>query len=162
MKKRGQMEISFGVIFSIIMIIAILATSFYVIKYFTSLSRCSSTGLFYDSLRDEVDTMWKASGGRQLFSYIAPGSVDYACFGNMTTQAKTTDRERFDEIYRTNRLSDYNLFFYPLTKGCKALNSQHVEHVNIPEFFCVKPVEGEISVILEKDTFDSSVTISQR
>mgnify|MGYP001609437529 CR=1 FL=1 len=37
--KRGQIELSFGMIFSIIIIIALVATAFYAISYFFKLGK---------------------------------------------------------------------------------------------------------------------------
>src|SRR3989344_8357256 len=82
-EKRGQMDISFGMIFSIILIIAVLAIAFYVIRYFSALSSCTSVGLFYTALTKEVDQSWATTTSKSIFSGNVPGSVDYVCFGNL-------------------------------------------------------------------------------
>jgi hypothetical protein len=161
-EKRGQLEMSFGMIFSIIIIIAILAVSFYVIQYFTKLSTCTSTGLFYDALQKEVDTAWSASSSKQLFSANVPGSADYTCIGNMSMQPRTEDKARFDEIYKMSRLSDANVFFYPQNKGCKTLNSHRIIHMKTNEFFCIKNEGNTVELLIQKDAFDTSVTVSQK
>ena len=54
MKKRGQLQISFGMIFSIILIIAFVALAVYVIMIFLDTGKCANTGLFKNDLQQEI------------------------------------------------------------------------------------------------------------
>ena len=51
MIKRGQLQISFGMIFSIIIIIAFVAVFIYAITIFMGWKRCAETGLFKEDLQ---------------------------------------------------------------------------------------------------------------
>lgn len=161
-EKRGQLDISFGMIFSIIIIIAIIAVSFYVIQYFTKLSTCTSTGLFYEALEKEVNAAREATTSRQLFSADLPKSVDYLCIGNMTLLSKTEDKTRFDALYKIYRLSNNNVFVYPQNKGCQTLNSKTIDYIETSDFFCVKSNKGRVSLLIQKDAFDRNVRISSQ
>ena len=61
MNKRGQIDISFGMIFSIILIIAVVGVAFYVINNFIELKKCTEIGLFYDDLKKYIDEAWQST-----------------------------------------------------------------------------------------------------
>jgi len=162
-EKRGQMDISFGMIFSIILIIAVLAIAFYVIRYFTSLSSCASVGLFYTALTKEVDQSWAATTSKSLFSGNVPGSVEYVCFGNLTQQYVQTDRTFRQEILDHYKFTTHdNVFIYPPGTGsCTPdLGNTFVQHAKVDNFFCAKVVSGKVKVTITKNSFDALSTIS--
>ena len=68
MDKKGQIDISFGMIFSIIIIIATVAIGFYVITYFLNLSSCTKVGLFWNSLNEEVDKAWNSDIAQTVYT----------------------------------------------------------------------------------------------
>jgi hypothetical protein len=159
--EKGQLEISFGMIFSILLIIAVLAVSFYAIQYFVNLSTCSSLGLFHDALQKDVDTAWQGSSSRTLFEGDVPGSVDYICFGNMSITPASADRERFEELRKTYRLSTSNVFIYPQKENCgSGIVDRQIKHAAMREFFCIKTREGTIKAALNKNNLETSVTVS--
>jgi hypothetical protein len=158
--KRGQLEISFGMIFSIIIIIAVIATSFYVIQYFTNLTKCSTIGLFYEGIQKETNTAWQGTTSKSLFVGNVPSQISYVCFGNMSLSPRSQDVERYNELKKTYRLSNSNSFMYPTQKGCSSLGDHNINHANIPEFFCIKQIGGKVKVSLEKGAFDNSVKFS--
>lgn len=82
MEKRAQMKISFGMIFSIILIIAFLAFAFYAIKNFLLLSDAAKIGQFRDKFQKDVNDLWKSAEGSQEVSYSLPRKIDQACFRN--------------------------------------------------------------------------------
>lgn len=158
--KRGQLEISFGMIFSIIIIIGVLATSFYVIQYFMKISKCSTVGLFYEGLQDETNKAWQGTTSKTLFTGTVPSSATYVCFGNMTVGSEQIDQGRHDELYRLYRVSQSNSFMYPAQKSCPSVGDHKINHANVQKFFCVKNNQGQVKISLEKDAFDNSVTFS--
>jgi hypothetical protein len=157
--KRGQLEISFGMIFSIIIIIAVIATSFYVIQYFTKLSKCTTIGLFYEGIQSEVNEAWQGTTSKTLFSGNVPSSTDYVCFGNMSLSAGAADSGRKSDLMRLYRVSQSNVFMYPAQKTCPGIGDHRIDHANMQGFFCIKEQDGKIRVSLEKGAFDSSVTV---
>ncbi len=160
---RGQLEISFGMIFSIILIIAVVAVAFYVIQYFMKLSTCSGIGLFYEGLQEETDTAWAGSSSRTLFHGQVPSSVDYICFGNMSLNPANADRERFEELKRAYRLRDSNVFVYPQKKNCGELSARTLQHARMSEFFCVRADSKNIvEISLTKETFDNLVSVGKK
>lgn len=152
---------SFGMIFSIILIIAIIAVAFYAITYFLDLSECAEIGLTYQDLKSEVDKAWNSEVYGDVFSGGLPKGIDEVCFGKLDLTFFGF-KEEYDSIARVFRHSEDNLFLYPPSGGCgKESASFNLEHAETSEFFCVPVVEREFSVRLEKGSFDSLVKLSE-
>ena len=159
----GQMEISFGMIFSIILIIAVLGIAFYVIRYFSSLTDCASVGLFYTSLGKNVDQSWAATTSRSLFEGNVPSSVTYVCFGNLTQQPlNANDDNLIKNIEDHYKFSTHdNVFLYPPGTGsCTPdLGTTFIQHVKVDNFFCSQVSSGKVSITILKNSFDALSTI---
>ena len=56
--RSGQLEISFGMIFSIILIIIFIAAGFYAITKLLALQRTIQIESFLKDFQDDVDKMW--------------------------------------------------------------------------------------------------------
>ena len=159
MKKSGQLQISFGMIFSIIIVIALVATSFYVITYFLNVSKCTQIGLFYQDFDDKVTKAWAADNVQTTFSASLPGGIESVCLGNLnqTFDDYETERGSFDQYYRH---SNNNLFLYPTGKACgKEGGSFNLKRARTDGFFCVPVTRGEVSVGLVKSSFDALVRL---
>lgn len=162
MNKEGQFEISFGMIFSIIIIIATVAVAGYVIKYFYDVGQCGGVGTFYQDFQGEITKAWESTISQGVFEHAIPGT-DFVCFANpkYPYYGKT-----FSVQY--NSLKDYinsygvdenrNIFLYP-SSGCKGLEYNTIEHVNITSFFCAPVKDGKVSITLGKNIGDSLVKI---
>lgn len=161
MTKRGQIRLSFGVIFSIIIIIAIVGVSFYAISFFLSLSKCNDIGFFYRNLETEIDKAWKSNSYRDTYMGKVPSEVESVCFGDLRSTAARDYPEEY-ELLRRYRVSDFNVFMYPYQEACSGgnLGVYELEHIDIEEFFCVETQEGSISVRLEKESSDALVNVN--
>lgn len=158
--KKGQIQISFGMIFSIIIIIATVAVAFYVINYFLKLNDCSKAGLFYDSLKSEVEKAYNGDITQKIFSKAVPSGVKSVCFGNLTQDYTKTDSEQYDYIVQYGIKN--NVLLYPPGKACNnELASFNLVHATTSGFFCVPVKSGAISVKLTKSTFDILVKLSK-
>jgi len=166
--KRGQFEISFSMIFSIIVIIAIVATSFYVIRYFLNLNKCNEVAFFFNDFQNKVNDAWRSGDTQSTFESNLPGSVRAVCFGNYSLVApmgNTADAQRYNELrdyVRTKR--DKNLFIYPSSGSCDASISYYNLQHSIPaagQFFCVDTVNGKLDVKLSKTSSDPLVKLSK-
>jgi hypothetical protein len=159
MKKRGQIEIGFGMIFSIILIIALIAVAFYAIKYFLDLKDCTNAGLFYQSLENKVDGAWNAVSVQDTFSGSVPGGVTKVCFGTTGLMPSAGSEAELDKFERYSDEGD-NVMFSPPQKVCSGLETHKIEHVKMNNFFCVNAVDGKVQVKLSKTPSDSAVTLS--
>jgi hypothetical protein len=160
MNKKGQFEISFGFIFAIIVIAAIIAVAVYVIIHFLSLQKCSQTGLYYSDLQAEIDKAWGGSISSNQFSGTLPSNLDSICFGYLNSTAVKGSSTAQIELRKFQNLGK-NAFLYPNTKACSAsLSMYKFEHVRIDKFFCVPVSSGKATVKVLKNETDSLVTLA--
>ena len=78
--EKGQLHLSFGMIFSIILIIVFIFFAFYAIKIFLNVGEKTEIASFVKDLQTDVNKIWKASQGSQQVSYGLPSSVEKVCF----------------------------------------------------------------------------------
>ena len=157
--KKGQLQISFSMLFSIIVIIAILGVSFYVITFFLNLDTCGDVGFFYRDLDLEIEKAWKSQIYSGKFEGDVPSSVDRVCFGDLNSVGSDFSEER--EFLSKYRRAEKNVFLYPDAKGCDiGMSTYNVEHAEIDGFWCVDAVKGKVTVKLEKDGGDALVKLS--
>jgi hypothetical protein len=160
-KKKVQLQLSFGMIFSIFLIIAIIGIAIYVIIYFLNLGKCSEIGLMYQDLEKRVDKAWISEISREVFTGSVPSGVEGVCFGNLTQSFLGFEKEHND-IERGFRHSEDNLFLYPSGKACGKEGASHkLEHAETARFFCVNVVNGKFSVRIEKNNFDSFAKLEE-
>jgi len=166
--KKGQLEISFSMIFSIIVIIAIVATSFYVIRFFLNLNKCNEVGFFFNDFQKKVDSAWASGDTQSTFESDLPGSIRAVCFGNYSLVAptgNTADMQKYNEMkdYIKSR-RDKNLFIYPISGSCDSNLAYYDLKHSIPaggQFFCINTQDGKLSVKLSKTSSDSLVKLSK-
>jgi hypothetical protein len=161
MNKRGQIQISFGMIFSIIVIIATVAIGFYVITYFLNLSSCTKVGLFWNSLNDEVDKAWNSDKTQTIFNGNVPSGVQYVCFGNLSLAPENniTTRNIFSEL-KVYEGSGKNSFMYPPKKACD-IAFYNLKHARFDNFFCVQAKSGVVNIKISKTSTDALVMLSK-
>jgi len=147
-KGQGVFGISFGVIFSIIVIIFTVSISFYAITYFLNLSRCGEIGFFYEDLQDEIDRAWTSGVYTQQFEGKLPtgrSGIKQVCFGELENEPTS---EEFKILYEKFKDMDppegRNIFLDPPENACGGdLASNKLKHVEIidtvsggPDFYC--------------------------
>lgn len=145
--KKGQMQLSFGMMFSILIIIVTLAVAFYVIREFVQTSSCSSIELYYDDLTREIDNVWRSSGAQLSFSHALPSSVDAVCFGNPAglEQKNVAEKSALARFAGQEK----NAFIVPVQCGIQA-STRTLQHVKIEKAFCVKVVDEKVAFRLQK------------
>lgn len=155
MNCRGQMQLSFGMIFSIIMIIAGVAVAFYVITFFLDVSKCAQAGIFYQDLDNRVDKVWVSEKSSTVFESTIPPGITSVCFGNLTQFINPGSEERRENIERVYRHSKNNVFLYPTRDACgKEGGAFELKHGEAEKFFCAEVNDGKVQVKIKKDSFD--------
>lgn len=160
MNKRGQIQISFGMIFSIIIIIATVAVAFYAITYFLDLSKCQQNGLFWTSLQNEIDKAWNSDLTQEIYKADLTSGITRVCFGNFTQTSEIGSRAIFEELKRYER-TGRNAYLYPIGKACENLGYYNLKHISTDQFFCVDVKSGKMEVKLSKASTDASVKLSK-
>lgn len=162
---KGQMKMSFGMIFSMIMIIIFIGFSFYAITKFLDLQNSAQIGKFVNELESDVDSAWKGSQSSQKHEYSVPRKVEYVCFINYDSR----ERGRYNDFYiELNRFynGNENLFFYPPGSG-QGIDSREIRNLDIRKItetenpFCIEKTDGRISLTIKKDFGEALVTITR-
>ena len=162
MGKRGQIQISFGMIFSIILTIFIIATAIYAITFFLNLSKCSQIGLFFNDLEKRVDKAWTSEISQEVFSGSLPGGIVAICFGNLN-QSFIGHQIEHEDISDGLPFNTDNSFIYPVGEACgREGASFNLVHAKSDNFFCSPVVGGEVEVRLVKGQFDSLVRLESK
>lgn len=163
-KSQQSIGMSFGVIFSIILIIFFLLISFIAIRAFLGTKDCTQVGIFLSDFESEVTNTWNSQGVATDFKRTLPTEVEYVCFIDFSKNPKG----EFKDIY--NRLSYYegsgaNLFFYPKDSACNTAYKiiKHLDMETITKSInpnCVPVEKGVIRMNLEKGFNDRLVKVS--
>jgi len=141
--RRGQIHLSFGMIFSIILIIIFIAFAFYAIQKFLGLQDSIKINTFYDTLQNDVNTVWNSAQAIQTKSYTLPGSVSEICFTNTGSE---------------------NMILYG--SGNRPESSHNIDNINITATTaqgdsCFNAAGGKLSLVLQKNFGNTLVTITK-
>jgi hypothetical protein len=160
--KKGQDAIgmSFGWLFSLILIIVFIFVAIYGINYFLNMGKCTKVGLFYDSLQQKIDDAYQSSSSDFELSVNLPG-VTQICFANLTQKITGSDA-----IYKQIELYsfyDANTFIIPSANACdmpyKTLKHLDVNRtISAKNPFCVDVTEGG-TIRIVKGYYDKGVIV---
>lgn len=159
------MKLSFGMIFSIVLIIVFLGFAFYAIKMFLNLGESTKIGRMTNSLQEDVDKIWEGSQGSQEVEYYLPTKVAAVCFVDYSSPAIGKN----SNLYQTLKQVYYeyeNMIFYPIgsAEGLDALEIKHldIENITLTENpFCIENSDGKIKMIIKKNFSEALVKIER-
>ena len=140
--KRGQLKISFGMIFSIVLIIVFLAFAFYAVKKLIEFQDNIKVNQFGDDLQKDIDNLWRSSQGDYDREYRVPNKVVSVCI--------------VDDDYE-------NLIF----TAEEYIQGKNIKNVDIEktlenkDSLCFNNVNGKVIINFKKDYGDALVTLSQ-
>ena len=163
-RSKAQVKLSFGMIFSIILMIVFIAFAFFAIQKFLGLKDTISVGKFVDDFQSDVNKLWKSSQGSQELEYSLPKKIEYVCFANLLKpeQGAYEDEDFYEEFRKY--FTDENLFFYPVDST--ELNGLEIKHIDIEKItenenpFCIENIKGKIKIVLKKDFGDALVSVT--
>ncbi len=143
--KRADLNISFGMIFSIILIIAFVAVGFYAIRGFLKTKDCAELGQFKQDLQDEINRAWSSDESSFIFKRTIPAE---ACIINISLNQAGANKEQYESFRKLGYQG--NLFFYPLSK-CKG-SVFNLNHINLEKItskenpYCI-PKKVELKIV---------------
>lgn len=140
--RKGQMNISFGMIFSIILIIIFLAFGVYAITKFLDLQKSIQIEKFLSDLQEDIDKMWKSPQGSQPITYTLPTNIVSVCF-------KTDEFQNLE--FNSERL-------------IRGKNIKNIDLANITSQenpYCIPNIKGKVSIVLKKDYGETLVRITR-
>jgi|SRR3989344_4556923 len=163
--KKGSIEISFGMIFSIIIIIALIGVAVYAITAFLKFSSVAQMGLFYEEFQNNVDDVWSSATTNRIFYFSMPSSINFVCFGSI---ANNIDAGRYNSQLKALRdvssgfqQQNTNTFLYPPEKA-KDLAFKKIDKIDtssLGEFDCFEVKSGKVGIRLSKGEFESLVKV---
>jgi len=162
--KKGQTELSFGMIFSIILIVVFLGFAFYAIKIFLNFQDNAKAGRLFDSLQSDIDRVWKSSFSSEQGEYFVPSYASFVCFVDFSSDAEGKNSALYPELKKANYGSE-NIVVYPVKypeSSSKELNHLNLEDTTLEENpFCIEKDNGKIALVLNKDFGEALVTIEK-
>src|SRR4030042_461644 len=140
--RSGQIQLSFGMIFSIILIIIFLGFGFYAIKKIVDLQKTVQIEKFLQDFQEDINKMWKSPQGSSVKSYSLPTKIRSVCFEDDEFQNLAFTSE---EIIRGDKIENIN-----------------IEKITADEDpFCIPNIKGKISLTIVKDYGETLVRITK-
>jgi len=162
--KKGQLQISFSMIFSIILIVAFISVAIYGIMVFLDIKKCADTGIYKTDLQEEVDRAWNGEESSMIFSRNLPSKIDSVCFIDMQAGERGGNDEEYAKMQKMG-LVKTNIFFWPIKNACEGEGTFELNHINISKItsqenpYCVEKQDGKIEINIEKGFYDPLVTL---
>ena len=159
------MKLSFGMIFSIILIIIFIAFAFYAISKFLDIGNTAQVARFTNSLQTDIDKVWRGSQASQEQEYFLPSKIESICFIDYNSDKRGARDLIYNELEQTYYEYE-NLFFYPLGSA-QGLNAKEVKHIDIEKTteednpLCIEKIKGKVKMILKKDFGEALVSIEK-
>jgi len=163
MIKRGQLDISFGMIFSIILIIVFIVVAIYGAIVFLNMKKCTETGLFKNDLQAAIDSAWNGEYADSEITRSLPSNIDFVCFIDLSKKESGTYKNYYENA--TMLGNNFNMFFWPLKSSCKSALKFEIEHINTGNItkndnpYCIQNVKGKTTVKIEKSFSDMLVNL---
>ncbi|MCA9487984.1 MAG: hypothetical protein KC516_03415 [Nanoarchaeota archaeon] len=138
--KKGQMKLSFGMIFSIILIIVFLFAAFYAITKFISFQKEIKYRQFSEDLNSDVEKLWKSTQGSNKVSYNLPTGTKEICVTNGDFENVYIHKKRGIVSYQIDHLDEEKTL-----EGKSSL--------------CFEVLDGKVEFGLKKLSNEAEVTI---
>ncbi|MEK6825849.1 MAG: hypothetical protein AABY00_03620 [Nanoarchaeota archaeon] len=161
--KQAVLDMSFGMIFSLIIIATTLAIAGYMIVKFMNAGSNVLCGQFKEGLQRSIDDAWRSDGAsidtRREPLPSLPSDVKEICFGNATQSLLALKDKANYEDFKEYALPGRNLYITPRT-ACKGEFSYTLTHATSQGFFCVPVKKGKASLLIVKENTSALVSLS--
>ena len=144
--KKGQNQISFGMIFSIILIIVFITFAIFGIKKFLETNSIIQVEKFKSDFQEDVNDMWKSTQGSDTFEYFLPNKIEQVCFHD----------GEFGNVYfmPEGKYDEDTLNNIDIAKTIASSPSR-------PKKLCIDTEGGKISLTIKKAYNENLVTITR-
>lgn len=150
---KAQMEIGFGVIFSIILIVIFIAFAAYAISKFLEMQNFAKVEKFKSDFQDDIDKMWKSTQGSQEVQYYLPKAIKQVCFMQEQKDPMTSKSENM--YFVPTGFSPYLIQDVDITKTI-------APSTTVPKTLCINTTsDGTISMTIGKAYNEDQVTITK-
>jgi hypothetical protein len=163
MNKRGQessVGISFGMIFSIFLIVVFVIVAFIAIRHFLDLGQTTQVGQFYKDLQEKISGAWESQAGESKFKIDLPKKIEKVCFANLTASNVNVNSLEYKEIEKYKSYGA-NLFLIPGSQT-GGLEFKKIEHLNTTKVTLTKNpycVYSNSTLTIKKEFYDRLVSV---
>jgi len=166
MDKEGQLNLSFSMIFTILIIIVTIAVASYVIVKFLNVNKCQEIGTFYSDLEKEATKALSAGVYSDTFTIKMNsfnGKIKAICFGNLTQTALSKSDDIIKRELNEEAIDPRdNIFIYPTSEACDAkFVSKKIGYIETDGFFCVALSKGTSQFRMSITEDDNRVKVSE-
>lgn len=164
--KRGQINLSFGMIFSIILIIIFISFAFYGIKLFLDSSTETRLYQFREDLQNDVNRVWRSDYSSSVKEYLIPSKVNEVCFIDLISSSRGERKKEYDDLISYGERMENNLVFIPVGRFGSANSFQinNIDLIKLTEYqnpFCIKSNKGRLKILIKKEVGDSLVSLER-
>lgn len=140
------MKLSFGMIFSIMLIVFFLIFAFFGIKKLINVQQETQINFFYQDLQEDVNKLWNSNSGSNEVEYTLPKKISKVCF--------------IDDENENLKIYSEDEDFIP--EGGKKINNLNMEESLAGEDeVCFEKTNGKVSFYLEKEYGENYVVFSE-
>ncbi len=161
--KKADINLSFGFIFSVILIGVFIFAAIYGIKFFMNSSKQYQIGSFYGDFQGKIQAVHGGSGSRNSpFKIVLPKEIKAVCFIN--TSLPITNKGKEYKDLENDFLEDMeeNVFLYPLDKAYD-FKIKSIKNLNMEEILKNKNpycVPSDSTLLLSKEIYETTITVS--
>jgi len=166
-KNKAQFQLSFGMIFSIILIIVFIVVAFIAIKAFLGTSCTTESGQIIKDLQRNIDEIWSGAGVENFpfrRSLQENCGVEYYCFYDSSKDVTPRYEDFYTDLKERsdNSGNRHNLYLYP-PRNTK-IPSVYLSHITLDNLndnpYCIKIEEGILEIKLNKGLREALVSVS--
>ncbi len=144
--KKAQNKMSFGMIFTVFLIVVFLAVAFFGIRSFLESQNEAKILKFKKNLQDDINGVWNDLGKSSTQkSYMVPNQIVRICIN------ETDSNKNFYLHYKDKE--------FPEENNLKNLNIEKT--LNGEQGICFENKDGRIKMIIEKSSGEQTVTLKK-
>lgn len=156
--KKGQevLGMSFGMIFSILLIVFFIVVAFIVVRSFLNTQKCVQVGNFITDFKEEVKKAFNSDKEEILFTGRLSSDIKNVCFYDTEKEIKVSGSlEVIADNIGIYEGENANMFFYPRDKACN-IPYANVEYLNITKIAgdnnlkCFEVNNGVVEILIKK------------
>lgn len=110
--QQSSFGMSFGMLFSIFLIVVFIAAAFMVINAFLKIGGDFGYGEFYVDLQEEVNRAWRSTDTVRYMDLDLPKKITHICFANLSAEI-TGNEDIYDDYLEDYQYDDVNVFLIP-------------------------------------------------
>jgi len=164
--KKAAIEMSFAMIFSIILIGVFVAAAFFGIRIFLDYQKNVQIGMFINDLQNDIDSAYNAADSSTVYNGNLPTGVQYICFinwKNQTVNENGIETNLYNQI-KTSGIINYDQNFYVYAPGKSfSVKAKQIKHIDLSKHnpICIKVINNKASVKITKRFDNPLVEVSE-